>query len=38
MQTIVTRACNELGIKPVPSKRVRFDFYILFALSFFIIF
>lgn len=22
MQTIITRACNELGIKPIPSKRV----------------
>ena len=22
MQTIITKACNELGIKPVPSKRV----------------
>lgn len=23
MQTIITRACNELGIKAIPSKRVR---------------
>lgn len=26
MQTIITKACNELGIKPVPSKRVRMVF------------
>lgn len=22
MQTIITKACTELGIKPIPSKRV----------------
>ena len=22
MQTIITKACTELGVKPIPSKRV----------------
>jgi hypothetical protein len=35
MQTIITKACKELGTKPVPSKRVRmlhYDFVLLFCL------
>ena len=32
MQTIITKACKELGIKPIPSKRVRIAFHYDFVL------
>jgi hypothetical protein len=37
MQTIITKAGRELGIKPIPSKRVRYDYALLFSLCDFLI-
>jgi hypothetical protein len=37
MQTIITKAGRELGIKPIPSKRGRYDYDLLFSLCQFLV-
>lgn len=38
MQTIIAKACKELGIKPIPSKRVSMVVLIRFLLFLFLFF